>query len=107
MAKFEVGWKGGPGRPPGPRLIGRCKEFMNDKGWDELEHMALDKKCKDRLGALKLLAAYGFANPPTIDNVDPASIPLIQNITNMVLVALRGRDEIKNVPELPNDTGST
>lgn len=64
---FVKGCPGGPGRPKSVKTlvkIERCADFMEQKGWDELEHIALDRhypKCQ--VAALQILASYGYGKP--------------------------------------------
>jgi len=53
-----------PGRPAVARdFRKRCREFMEDSGWDELISLATDRKAKEQRYALELIAAYAYGKP--------------------------------------------
>lgn len=62
---FVKGHKLG-GRPPGVKnaikRIQRCADFMEKEGWDLLEELCRERT-KLQLGALQLMAAYGYGQP--------------------------------------------
>lgn len=63
--RFVKGGKGGPGRKPGVKVrVKRAYDFMESKGWKELEYYALNRSNpKVAVDALKTLAAYGHGRP--------------------------------------------
>ncbi len=94
---FQIGNDGGPGRPKGTTYVTKCKEEMEKGGWDRLVKLSKHKTPAIQIAALKLLAAYGYGSPGSMEIANGTS-PLIQNFTAILVKALTTRDEIRNVP---------
>ena len=61
---FKPGKSGNPsGRPKvAQEFREKCREFMQDEGWDKLFELAR-KKGKDQKAAVELIAAYAYGKP--------------------------------------------
>jgi len=83
--KFQPGQSGNPhGRPAVAREFRqRSQDFMDSKGWRQLEDMAMDRKSPHRFRALELLAAYAYGRPtqPIGGDPDPDEPPVRVTIT--------------------------
>jgi len=83
--QFQPGQSGNPsGRPPVARdFRERCREFMQAKGWKQLESIALDPQQPHQGRALELIAAYAYGKPTqpieasgtlTVEHVDSTTV---------------------------------
>jgi hypothetical protein len=81
--KCQPGQSGNPGgRPKHTAEVlewrGRCRDFMQRRGWDALEEMANNKTSRDRFRSIELIAAYGYGRPtqPISGDAEPEPAPV-------------------------------
>jgi hypothetical protein len=79
--KYQPGQSGNPGgRPKHTAEVlewrGRCRDFMQRRGWDALEEMANNKTSRDRFRSIELMA-YGYGRPtlPISGDAEPEPAP--------------------------------
>jgi hypothetical protein len=83
--QFQPGQSGNPnGRPAVARdFRERCQQFMQTKGWRQLEHLATDPEHQHHGRALELIAAYAYGKPTqpieqsgmlTVEHLDSSTV---------------------------------
>lgn len=82
MAKYEKGWKGGPGRPKGSGYVEFCQKWAEKEGWQLLADAAAGKagftEKKVRMTAIQTLLAYGYGRPKETLDVNLAGDLAVQ-----------------------------
>jgi hypothetical protein len=65
LKPFQPGQSGNPsGRPKvAQEFREKCREFMSADGWEKLKALATDRRCKDHMKALELIAGYAYGKP--------------------------------------------
>lgn len=73
---FAKGYSGNPGGRP-KECLGwkkKCREWMNERGWNILTSIAEDEKNRFRFDAIRLICAYAYGTPPKEPDKDPSVI---------------------------------